>query len=743
MPRKNEPEYRVEEKDGNWCCMKILRSGEAVEHICFGTEDEVLDHMETDHDIAVSPVSSAARAGSVRRGGATAGGAGRSLKKRGKKPPQKTTAKAMKYVGDHLNVTRDVLDFRDRMYEASLFEVPVAITLADYKQYKVPVLNQGKEGACTGYGLATVANYLLRRRQFKPDTNECSARMLYELAKRYDEWPGTNYSGSSARGAMKGWHKHGLCQVRHWPNNTKDNRFNEQRTADALQRPLGAYYRVNHRDLVAMHTALAEVGILYATAQVHSGWDEPGADGTIPFLEDNNWGHAFAIVAYDEKGFWIQNSWGTGWGKQGLGQITYDDWLLNGTDVWVARLGAPVLLQQAASTAKAHATTARKSNAYSFADLRPHIISLGNQGTFRTTGEYGTSAEEVDELFNKDFDRVTKGWDKRRLLLYAHGGLVGEKTAVQRLADYREPLLESKIYPMSIIWHTDAWTTLSNVLQDAVKRNRPEGFLDSAKDFLLDRLDDALEPLARRLTGKLQWDEMKENAMLATSAKNGGLNHVIELVKKLSQQYKNFEVHLVGHSAGSILLGPFAAALKGASKRSTVNIDTCTLWAPAITTKDFKKYYLPSITSAHIRNFCVFNLTDDAEKDDHCAHVYHKSLLYLVSNAFEDAVRIPFTKMKGTPLLGLAKSIEDDMQLKKLFTSRQAELVLAPNVSSVGERNHSTCTSHGGFDDDKATLNATMSRILGATRANLGFQFERSASSLRDRRQALNTSSML
>jgi hypothetical protein len=114
-----------------------------------------------------------------------------------------------------------------------------------------------------------------------------------------------------------------------------------------------------------------------------------------------------------------------------------------------------------------------------------------------------------------------------------------------------------------------------------------------------------------------------------------------------------------------------------------------------------------------------------------------------VSNAFEDAVRIPFTKMKGTPLLGLARSIEDDMQLKKLFTSRQAELVLAPNVSSVGERNHSTCTSHGGFDDDKATLNATMSRILGATRANLGFQFERSASSLRDRRQALNTSSML
>jgi len=25
-------------------------------------------------------------------------------------------------------------------------------------------------------------------------------------------------------------------------------------------------------------------------------------------------GHAFAIVAYDKDGFWIQNSWGRRWG---------------------------------------------------------------------------------------------------------------------------------------------------------------------------------------------------------------------------------------------------------------------------------------------------------------------------------------------------------------------------------------------------------------------------------------------
>ena len=37
--------------------------------------------------------------------------------------------------------------------------------------------------------------------------------MFYELAKLYDEWPGQDYEGSSCRGALKGWHKHGVCSV--------------------------------------------------------------------------------------------------------------------------------------------------------------------------------------------------------------------------------------------------------------------------------------------------------------------------------------------------------------------------------------------------------------------------------------------------------------------------------------------------------------------------------------------------
>ena len=169
--------------------------------------------------------------------------------------------------------------------------------------------------------------------------------MMYEMAKKYDEWPGEDYAGSSARGAVKGWHKHGVCKESVWPYvANKPGSLTKTRAADAAKCPLGAYYRVNPKDMTHMHTALAEVGILYATADVHEGWDEVGANGLIPSRKNIVGGHAFALVGYDEYGFWLQNSWGPGWGKQGYARLSYADWLRDGYDVWALRLGVPTIV---------------------------------------------------------------------------------------------------------------------------------------------------------------------------------------------------------------------------------------------------------------------------------------------------------------------------------------------------------------------------------------------------------------
>jgi len=586
------------------------------------------------------------------------------------------------------------------------------------------------------------------------DERPTSPRMFYEMAKRYDEWEGDDYEGSSARGAMKGWHKHGVCSNLKWPYEqvSKDRRLTPERIQDATVRPLGAYFRVNHKDLVSMHAALAEVGILYATATVHAGWNAPDKDGVIQPKKEILGGHAFAIVAYDSRGFWIQNSWGPDWGKDGFGLVSYDDWLANGIDVWVARLGVPLILHTAEGTATNSSSSARSSQGYSFHDLRPHIISIGNDGALRTSGTYGTSGFDVREILGTEFPRVTKNWKKKRLVLYAHGGLVGETTAIQRVADYRTAMLEREVYPLAFVWKTDYWTTLVNILQDALKQRRPEGLLDATKDFMLDRLDDGLEPLGRRLTGKAQWDEMKENAFLATTTAHGGARIVAEHLAQLVKNDPTVELHVVGHSAGSIFHGPVVQALTGGKnipdgpmkgKRGLgLKIKTCTLWAPACTMSLFKEAYLPAIQDGGIGNFSLFTLADQAERDDNCGNIYHKSLLYLVSNAFEAKPRIPLFR-DGEPILGMEKFVKkfllDDPDFKAIFKRKTVQWVRSPNATENDPANYATARHHGDFDDDKPVLAATLARILQESAKPVEFAIHRSAASLKCRRVQLGS----
>jgi hypothetical protein len=494
-----------------------------------------------------------------------------------------------------------------------------------------------------------------------------------------------------------------------------------------------------------MHSAIAEVGILYATATVHAGWDNVGADGLIKFERQILGGHAFAIVAYDERGLWIQNSWGKSWGKGGFGLVNYDDWLANGTDVWVARLGVPLRLHTAEAVATSRSPAGR-AESLGFHDIRPHIISIGNDGDLRTEGTYGTSAADVAEIIQKDLPRITKAWPKKRILLYAHGGLVDETSSVQRVADYRTAMLDAQVYPLAFIWKTDFWTTVTNILKDALARRRPEGILDAAKDFMLDRLDDLLEPLARTLSGKAAWDEMKENAHCATISADGGAQFALRQLAAVAKSDPSIEIHVVGHSAGSIfhallvqLLASNGAITTGPLKGKTglgLKIASCTLWAPACTIDLFKQTYLPLVTKGLIERFALFTLTDKAEQDDHCASIYHKSLLYLVSNAFEEKPRIPLIR-DGKPILGMEKFIRADSALANLFKLPSAHWILTPNAAPENSKDSSRASCHGDFDDDKYTLRATLARILEKPLVKADFLIHRSASSLRDTRESL------
>jgi len=633
-----------------------------------------------------------------------------------------------------LSARPDTVDFRDLMYVPTLVEVPAERPMDLYLEHEPAILDQGAEGACCGFGLAAVANFLLKTRCDSPDPTLVSTRMLYELAKRNDEWPGENYSGSSARGAVKGWHKFGVCSENFWPYKfgKEDRNLSHDRLSDARNRPLGAYFRVNHKDLVAMHAAITETGILYATAMVHSGWESVKKNGLIKYSAQSLGGHAFAIVGYDRKGFWIQNSWDDDWGKDGFAHISYHDWLENGTDVWVARLGVPVTIDSSIAYSAGTLPSSRMSQALTLADLRPHIVSLGNDGVPSDNGDFANTAAEIRNFVSRDFVRITKDWPKKRILLYAHGGLVGEKGAVQRVAEYRQALLKEEVYPLAFIWHSDFWSTLKNILGEALRRRRSEGILDAAKDFMLDRLDDTLEPIARVFGGKAQWDEMKENATAATTSTQGGARIVVRALKKLIATDPSIEIHVAGHSAGSIFMGPVVRELA-----KFTSITTCHLWAPACTIDFFKKFYLPQLTGVtrQIREFALYTLSDRAEQDDNCGRIYNKSLLYLVARAFEGDR--PFGwGWKGIPLLGMENFVRADPAVRSLFSNKSASWVLAPHKDTDPLKS-SESTSHGGFDDDAETVKGTLARILGVSKTNAQFEFASSAAHRRDNRTNL------
>ena len=91
-----------------------------------------------------------------------------------------------------------------------------------------------------------------------------------------------------------------------------------------------------------------------------------------------------------------------------------------------------------------------------------------------------------------------------------------------------------------------------------------------------------------------------------------------------------------------------------------VNVRTLHFLAPAITTELFKKR-LKKLIGPGQPITRLTDLHDDrrARAGPTVAQPYGKSLLYLVSNAFEDAV--------PTPLLGLQKSLNRDLHLIRFF----------------------------------------------------------------------------
>lgn len=616
------------------------------------------------------------------------------------------------------NVVPDRIDLRDRLYLPPVGVIPGA-SLGP--KTNIPVLYQHNTNACTGFALASVIYHL--QRTAKRNLAQCgvSPFMLYSMARRYDEFAGdpTADTGSSLRGAMKGWYKHGVCASKLWTSEKMPSgpvkKTSDDWWLDAVLRPLGAYYRVDMRSVTDMHVALNEVGILYASAVCHDGWDEgfsvkskPNKGWwTIPpqKVKPSDGGHAFAIVGYNSDGFIIHNSWDTTWGSGGRAVLTYEDWLDNAMDCWVAQLGVVTDLHREIAQSTTLRLSAGKVQLASEPTLRkreisPFIIDMENNGRLSNTGDFRTQDSDIEALVNLHLGEARKAWGMKNndtvdIAIYAHGGLTSENDAAATAAKWIPALYDNKIFPIFLMWETDLWSTLTDRLEDVLK-GQPRltgGLFDSVKSWWNERLEKLLaEP------GTMIWAEMKQNAEAISSANDSGGVKLFKACQKspFFADLSKVRLHLIGHSAGSILHSHVIDQLCGMGW----DFESVNFMAPAVRVDTFQDKVVPSIQNGKVRHYNQFHLSDDIElKDPTCKPIlgYSRSLLYLVSQSFE--------KGQTTPILGMEKYFNKKIAPQNLGSVR---IWSAPGKESKSN-------THGGFDDDGTTMASVIALIQGKT----------------------------
>jgi hypothetical protein len=707
----------------------------------------------------------------------------------------------IKRFGRTLDARPDRLDLRDREFEPHVVSLPHAFpsdqkikeVLPKYEEAGL-ILDQGEEGACTGFGLACTVNYLFFRELLKAQEENgatkgaarkrtttkgaktkkitfdtVSPRMLYHLARFYDEWPGEDYDGSSCRGALKAWHKHGVTTEKIWPY--RDKQGNEVFVApadgwqlDAMRRRLGVYYRVDHRSVVDMQAAIFQIGAVYVSSDVHDGWDldettkQLTGHAALPHIGKKKGevgGHAFALVGYNTDGFVVQNSWGTTWGNRGFAVLPYEDWVKYGTDAWVCALGVPAeagqksppmvlaspfegrASERAAAAARLAffrepATTRPKVPPPVSAKVAPwplerayeHTIVMGNEG--RVINRIVTHASGAEGVAQIAKQAVIAGHPKTgpvRLLIYAHGGLNSEEASLSRNRVLAPYFAANGIYPLFLTWRTGPVETLTSILEDElIQLPRPEGrgldLFDKALEAAADALDRTIEVLAGPAARPV-WAEMKQNAASSTGEGKGSALLAAALAELSAELGADrLELHLVGHSAGSILLGQ----LLGLMGKQGLKARTCTLYAPACTTAFALEHYATAVKFGTLekKHLHVHVLSDERERED-TVGPYRKSLLYLVSRALETAHKMP--------LLGMAEAFNSSKKSMESWGERERKsvsdwqkfwdradknlTVLEKEQVSTGTKGRFIRASHGCFDNDAQTIRDTMKRILG------------------------------
>ena len=619
-----------------------------------------------------------------------------------------------------LDARADDTDARDIVYQPTIALLPGSL---DQRPLVPKILDQGQEGACVGFALAGVINISLgkqgtarlgRGRAARGAAGRfASARMLYEMARRYDEWKGEAYSGTSPRGAMKAWHKVGVASEVMWPNDSEEREWTPARADDARARPLGAYYRVVDSDPLHVQAAIVEGDAMLASLWVHGGWRNDQllapAKGAVRIkrIESRSGGrglHAVAIVGYTPDGLIVQNSWGPRWGTDGFALLPYDDWFTNRQDAWVARAGPRTNDSQGRARifldgfAGDPATPSRIETSAEGLDIPdgalPFFVNTGDRGGLDGTHRLKTRPEDLTDMAAKVREQQVVG-GHRHVLLYAHGGLDSEADGVQIASRVFTACRAHGQTAYSFIWETGKFEAVLGLL-----RSRDDAAGPSTVGFSIPDILGAIKKGAAGAGRAVQkavgaasavairpvWKEMTGRAEGAAAPKGGARLFTGELLKAMRNDERGvpYVLHLVGHSAGAIYLSCLWEQLLRAELTDPViagtgvTLGSIHLMAPAVSVAAADSRFMPDgVLPVARKNFRVYMLSDENEQTDNIG-VYPSSLLTYVADHLE-------AKKGRVPILGIGSDF------RKRYKGGDGPLPV-PALPSTEQ--------HGQFDDE-------------------------------------------
>jgi hypothetical protein len=381
-----------------------------------------------------------------------------------------------------------------------------------------------------------------------------------------------------------------------------------------------------------------------------------------------------------------------------------------------ARVG-PVRRAAAAAPGLERGVVARETKRPFTADerelLRRHAINL-RLGALSTGGEFQTDEADVRRIFTElvpaEIEARKASGQKARILFYAHGGLIDERSGLEPVLARLKFWRQNSVYPVSFVWETGLKETISDILKGLV------GTREVAARGIGEELADAFLEVAARQGGKPVWGQMKRSAEVSVLDGGGALFVAQQMRDLWNAHHQDIEIHAAGHSAGSIFHAHFLPALVGqkvAAGTPRMTVRTFHLLAPACTTALFNAKLKDLIGQGKvIAALTMYTMSKSLELDDQ-AGPYKKSLLYLVSRSFETE--------QPTPVLGLEESVRQDLKLIRFFglagSEKRADLLFSKTAPNAPARSRTSSTSHGGFDDDADTMNSLMRRALDVTDA--------------------------